>query len=103
MIDEEKKVKLVKAIVEDFKKQFKSELEELYNDETKTEDVANVCAKWHWYVITRIESKETKTILIQLIQIAYENGNNLDKDETWKRIIRCICNIESIAIKESEK
>ena len=65
---------------------FRRKLEEWYDDT----EIGKSCAKWHWTVVKYSPNPYSMRGYVTVIQIAFQNGVNLDELPSWKRMMRTI-------------
>jgi formylmethanofuran dehydrogenase subunit A len=65
------------------------ELEQLYkNADGELDEIGEVCAKWHWSVVRFFEDVEKAEPFVMIIQMAFKKKINLDKNDSWKMLMR---------------
>lgn len=70
---------------------FQKTLRELYQDEKgELSDIGEICCKWHWIVVKYAVNPYMMRGYVALIQTAFDNGINLDKLKSWKRMMRVV-------------
>lgn len=82
----------------------RQELYSMYEDENgNITGYRETCAKWHWLLLVYCKDMDLAKKFILLIQIAFENGEDLDKDEWWKFMMRITLPEQAVRqIKEGE-
>lgn len=70
---------------------FQKTLKELYSEpDGNLSEIGDVCCKWHWIVVKYAVNPYMMRGYVSLIQTAFENGVNLDKLKSWRRLMRVI-------------
>jgi len=70
---------------------FQKTLKELYKEEDGSiTKVGESCCKWHWIVVKYAVNPYMMRGYVSLIQTAFENGVDLDRLKSWKRLMRVI-------------
>lgn len=66
-------------------------VEALYKDaDSKLEGYRASCAKWHWLLLVYCVDLNLANRFIMLIQIAFDDHEDLDKDDWWQFMMRII-------------
>ncbi len=82
---------MVRSMSQDIKENYKKHIYDLYADESgNCEGYRSICAKWHWDLIVSGYDMNRIDRYIVIIQRAYQQKIDLDKNETWRTLMRML-------------
>lgn len=82
---------MVRSMSQDIKENYKRHIYDLYADEQgNCEGYRAICAKWHWDLIVSGYNMDKIDKYIVIIQKAFAKKIDLDKNETWRILMRIL-------------
>ena len=88
--DESKVGAMLRYMTGDVALALKEDLQSLYIDPTKDEEVCRQCAKWHWLLVKYSPDPVMVRKYISIIAYAYEYNVRLEDMNSWKKTMRIV-------------